>query len=331
MPDSRLSELADAFDGQPIALVSCLSFEERSLTVANRLASGGLRRWVCLVNEDIETDIADMRAKALEIGASAGIEVEFLPASKRDPLRLADTLVELAGNQSADGGIRWVADITTMTHEMVLMTVAAAEEIIAGWSDMTVVYNVAGQYSGSDAPKDKWVSRGIHEVRSVIGYPGSWSPGEQTTLIAIPGFDPERMHRIVEEIEPDRLIVGIACPVGEHHSWSEEKNRRIAAQLLSTRKGTTFDFPALDPMGAVKAIIDATADVRNNVLLAPLNSKISTLALGVLARCRPEWQVCYAPALIYNVSYATASDSVIMCSLADLRTEIARLLPAVHA
>jgi hypothetical protein len=325
MHEIRRSDLAATFAGQPIAFISCLSFEERSLTIVGELAAIGLRRWVCLVNEDIETDIAEAREKAARTGADAGIEVEFLCASKRDPLRLADTIVALA-DASSDTDVRWVADVTTMTHEMVLVIVAAADEIMTDWNDLTLVYNVAGQYSGNDEPSDKWVSRGIHEVRSVIGYPGGWSPGEQTTLVAMPGFDPERMRRIVEEIEPDQLIVGIACPVGEHHSWSEEKNRVIAAHLLATRKGMTFEYPALDPMGAVRAVIEATRDVRNNVLLAPLNSKISTVALGVLARQRPGWQVCYAPALIYNLSYATASDSILMCSLADLRNQVATAL-----
>ncbi|MFP5514661.1 MAG: hypothetical protein ACLGJC_16460 [Alphaproteobacteria bacterium] len=326
MREFSRAELGVELSPGPVALISCLSFEERSLAVAEALTAVGLQRWLCIVNEDIETDISEIREKALSIAEQAGVAIEFLDASKRDPLRLTDALVRLAGEPEPGEPVRWIADITTMTHEMLLIIVAAADEIVSRWKNALFVYNVAGKYSGDDDPADKWISRGIHQVRSVIGYPGTWSPGEHTTLVALPGFDSERMRRMVEEIEPDRLIVGIARPAGERHAWSAEKNRGIAEQLLSTRKGTTFDYPALDPFGAVDAVVRELQDVKGNVLLAPLNSKISTAALGVLARKRPEWQVCYAPAFIYNLSYATPSDCFLTCSLQAITEHVGMAL-----
>lgn len=329
MSEITKAELAVELSTGPVALVSCLSFEERSLVVAEALIEAELRRWLCIVNEDIETDISDIRARALSIAERAGVTIEFLDASRRNPLRLADALIGLAGEVGVAERLQWVADVTTMTHEMLLIIVAAADEIVTQWKDLRLVYNVAGQYSGEDEPSKKWLSQGIQEVRSVIGYPGSWSPGEQTTMVALPGFDPERMRRMVEEIEPEQLIVGIARPVGRHHAWSAEKNRGIAEQLLTTRHGTTFDYPALDPFGAIDAVIQVLRGVKTNVLIAPLNSKISTAALGVLARGRPEWQVCYAPAFIYNLTYATASDCFLTCTLGALnehvQSELAKL------
>jgi hypothetical protein len=312
-----------------VSLISCLSFEERSLSVAKALSPGGLRRWLCILNEDIETDITDMRYKAEAIAADAGVSIQFLSASKRNPLLLADALIGLAEDLTLGDQDKWIGDITTMTHEMLLILVAAADEIVQQWSDLFLVYNVAGAYSGDDSPEEKWVSRGIHEVRSVIGYPGAWSPGEYTTMVALPGFDPERMHHMVEEIEPDQLVVGIACPIGERHAWSAEKNRGIAEQLLQTRKGKTFDYPALDPLGAIDAVIDVLRDTTSNVLLAPLNSKITTAALGVLARLRPEWQICYAPAFIYNLKYATPSDCFLTCTLDKIRAHALSRIGAV--
>lgn len=322
MREITRAELAAELSPGRIALVSCLSFEERSLAVAETLVGPGIRRWLCIVNNDIETDISTIRDRALSIAKRAGVTIEFLEASKRDPLRLADALIRLAEEPGLAEPLQWTADITTMTHEMLLIIVAAADEIVSPWKDLRLIYNVAGQYSGDDEPENKWISRGIHDVRSVIGYPGAWSPGEQTTLVALPGFDPERMQLMVEEIEPDQLIVGIAYPVGKHHAWSADKNRGIAEQLLTTHRGTTFEYPALDPFGAVDAVIRVLQGVKTNVLLAPLNSKISTAAIGVLVRRRPEWQICYAPAFIYNLSYATSSDCFLACSLKEIAEHI---------
>lgn len=314
---------------RPVALISCLSFEDRSLTVAEAIPPVSLRRWLIIVNEDIETDISAIQERAETIAANAGVAIEYLQASKRNPLLLADAFVGLADRTVLDEGIHWVVDITTMTHEMLLILVAAADEIVTPWRDLNLLYNVAGAYSVDDPPANKWISRGIHQVRSVVGYPGAWSPGKQTKLVALPGFDSERMRQMVEEIEPDQLIVGIACPVGERHAWSAEKNRGIAQQLLDTRNGTTFDYPALDPLGAVDAVIDVLRDATSNVLLAPLNSKISTAAIGVLARLKPEWQICYAPAVIYNLKYATPSDCFLTCSLGVIRAHVVARLTAL--
>jgi hypothetical protein len=322
MREFTRTELGAELSSVPVALVSCLSFEERSLAVAGALGGATLQRWLCIVNEDIETDISNIRGQAQSIAEQAGITIKFMNASKRNPLRLADALLQLVDEDEPTDHLRWVADITTMTHEMLLIIVAAADEIMAPWKDFQIVYNVAGKYSGDDKPAEKWISRGIHEVRSVVGYPGTWSPGDQTTLVALPGFDSERMRQMVEEIEPDQLIVGIARPAGEHHVWSAEKNSGIAEELLTTRKGSTFDYPALDPFGAVDAVVNVLRDVKGNVLLVPLNSKISTAALGVLARRRPAWQICYAPAFIYNLNYATPSDCFLTCSLKEINDHV---------
>jgi hypothetical protein len=315
MRELARAEVLAVVSDRPRALVSCLSFEERSLVVPELLATAGLDRWLCIVNMDIETDISDARVQAHDIAEKAGISIQFLDASKHDPMVLADTLVRIAGEMSVDDGVHWIADVTTMTHEMLLIIVAAADEIIGAWRYLTFVYNLAAAYSGDDETHSKWISKGIREVRSVVGYPGEWSPGEPTTLIALPGFDPERMKRLVEDVEPENLIVGIACPTGDRHPWSAEKNRRIADRLLETRRGHTFDYPALDPLATMDAIIEQARTISGNVLIAPLNSKISTVAIGVLARTRPEWQICYAPALIYNPDYATSSDCFLMSSM----------------
>jgi hypothetical protein len=304
------------------ALLSCLSFEDRSLAVADAILSAAPRLWLCLLNEDIETDVSEMRRRAEETAANANVQLHFLSSSKRDPLVLADAMVEVSREYAVDEGVSWVADITTMTHEMLLVVVAAAEEIIPAWRNLRFVYNIAGRYSGDDDVSTKWISRGIHDLRSVIGFPGERSPGEPTTLVALPGFDSERMRRVVEEIEPEHLLVGISCTYTERHAWSAEKNRDIAAKLLNTRDGGVFEYAALDPFAAVDAVIDATRNVQGNILIAPLNSKISTVAIGVLARRRKEWQLCYAPALIYNLDYSTRSDCFLSCTMTEMLAHV---------
>jgi hypothetical protein len=136
------------FSEREVGLVSCLSFEERSLVVPKLLVGTAFRRWLCIVNEDIETDITEALDRAAGLAARAGIAIEFLNASKRDPVVLADSMV-LAASTVVDD-LSWIADITTMTHEMIFVIVAAADEIVKPWTDLQLVYNIAAQYSGDD-------------------------------------------------------------------------------------------------------------------------------------------------------------------------------------
>jgi hypothetical protein len=250
------------------------------------------------------------------MAAEAGIEITFFTASKRDPLMLADAFISMSSLVENDN-LEWVADISTMTHEMVLMLVAATDELIYTWQKITFIYNLAEKYSADEKDADKWISRGIQGLRSVVGYSGQWSPGEPAVLIALPGFDLERVSRIIEDIEPEKIMVGAATPSRPEHAWMYTRNKAIAGKLLETRHGSIFDYPALIPTGAIDAILEATSDVSCNVLIAPLNSKISTMAVGVLARLNPAWQVCYAPALIYNLSYSTPSSIFLTCTYSE--------------
>lgn len=328
MTEQTSDEILKRFGGSQLGLITCLSFEERSLVVPKLLAVEGLKTWVCIENEDIETDITAMRNRAQELAGNAGIDLWLVKASKREPLKLADTLISISHRiEQSALPLRWVADVSTMTHEMVLVIVAAADELISQWKSLDFVYNIAGAYSVDDDAEEKWVSRGIQGVRSVVGYPGSWDPGDRAVLVALPGFDLDRIERIVDEVEPDQIIVGVATPTTNHHPWSHSKNLNLAQKLVELRDGSIFQYSALDPYSVIDALISNTSNIRKNILIAPLNSKISTVAVGVLARHIPEWQVCYAPALIYNLNYSVPSDNFATCSFEALKDYVVKAIP----
>ena len=104
-----------------------------------------------------------------------------------------------------------------------------------------------------------------------------------------------------------------------------ERNLEVAKAITSMRRGSTFEYEALDPMDAARHVAVALANVAQNVIVAPLNTKISTVAIGLLARLNPRWQVCYAPALVYNLHYATASDVFQIHAHAELRAVVGAL------
>jgi hypothetical protein len=327
MREAQATELMDLVGSHPVGLISCLSFESRSLSAPKVLAGRGLKRWFAFENLDVETSIARLTTEALDAADRHDVNFIRLPWSKKDPLILADAAVKLV-EMSRGSGLRWVIDISTMTHEMVLVLVAAIEELSPDWGDALIVYNLAADYSPNEADREKkWISRGIYGVRSVIGYSGLWNLGEPAVLVALPGFDLERVQRIIEEVEPEALIVGVAKPPKPRYKWMYERNLSVANHLLSTRPGHIFEYDSLVAGDAARSIWPLVKDLSCNILIAPLNTKFSTLSIGILARQNPRWQILYAPPLVYNLNYSSPSEVFLCCSFSEVAETVKGLQP----
>lgn len=321
----NIADLRARFEGRRICLLSCLSFEERSLIAPKAFAEHGLISWLCFKSADSEMD-NDVNIKlAQSLSVSANFQLSFMDVLRRDPLTLADQAVA-ALDSGFSSSSHLVVDITTMTHEMLLIVMAALAEMSRYSRDLTVIYNIAADYStNSEKFNQKWISRGIQTVRSVIGYSGLSSPGLPTTLLALPGLDLERIRNIAEALEPERLIVGIGKPGNGDHRWLHNRNVAVAEHLVGMIGGDVFEYDAYDPIQTARSVEEALQNVRENVVICPLNSKVSTVGAGMVALNHPNWQVCYAPALVYNIKYSAPSEEFSVFSYNETRAAILAL------
>jgi hypothetical protein len=81
-----------------------------------------------------------------------------------------------------------------------------------------------------------------------------------------------------------------------------------------------FNFSCIDP---VQAKVDLKRQIYQydgyNVIIAPMNTKISAMGAALLAYERPEIQLCYASANVYNVDgYSIPGDDCYLFSLDEL-------------
>src|SRR5699024_3770044 len=112
-------------------------------------------------------------------------------------------------------------DITTFTHETLLILLAIFREKFS-YTNVVCGYVNAKEYSyDCEDQKDKWLSRGIGEIRSVLGYSGVLKPSKKNLLMVIVGYEYERAVRIIEAVEPDFLSLGYGLPSDS----TTEKNR----------------------------------------------------------------------------------------------------------
>lgn len=217
------------------------------------------------------------------------------------PLITADSLGS-AFVETAKPGQDVLIDITTFTHEAVLILFRLAREILADCR-VQYAYATASDYSTKDPPKRKWLSKGVTEVRSVLGYPGMHLPSRRLHLIVLVGFEHERVAELIRRYEPSAISLGYA----ESRAPDAMGHHEAAYYGLQTLKAMygdagVFKFPCYDSVGTCRAIIDELERVGPdfNVVIAPMNTKVSTVGAALAAIKNESIQLCYAQAVVYN-------------------------------
>ena len=55
---------------------------------------------------------------------------------------------------------------------------------------------------------EKWLSKGVKEIRSVLGFPGEILPSRKNHLIVLTGYEYERAKTIIDILQPYSLALG---------------------------------------------------------------------------------------------------------------------------
>ncbi|HXU30909.1 MAG TPA: hypothetical protein VN851_10060 [Thermoanaerobaculia bacterium] len=227
-----------------------------------------------------------------------------------DPLKTADGL-ETALQDYADLGCRKiVVDITTFTHEGFLIVFNLLRRHFDP-SEVSYFYAGAREYSVGAKDSEKWLSKGIGEIRSVLGYSGRFLPSRKLHLITLVGFEHERVNELIRRYEPSVISLGYgesAEPGAEyHHPPNRIGYSRVKAVYANARE---FSFYCYDPERTKQIIQAQVQEVpRTNVIVAAFNTKLSTMGVALAALEDDSIQLCYAQALTYNYSaYSRAGD-----------------------
>lgn len=208
-----------------------------------------------------------------------------------------------------------VLDITTFTHEHLLFLLKSLYLRRDKISTVKCIYTDAKEYSFEEKGKKKWLSKGCRDLRSVIGYPGIIYPGMETLVILIVGFEHERAGYVIEEMSPEYLYLGFGRPdkaIDAAHKAPMRIFNQIVATNMATRKNVyEFKFSSSDPDELHKKLADIIAMTPTcNHIIVPMNTKLSTLAVALIAFEDKAVQVCYSQPETYNFkSYSKKGSS----------------------
>lgn len=316
---TTLDGLRDEIRG-PELFVCSAGFENRCLAVPEAVV-GTVKKCIMFYNEHDVTESTAEHLKELK-GMFSGSRLFGL--RNDNPIYSTDSIVRGVEEGWSEDLRRIVVDITTFSRESLLILMKYLWSKIGAEHEVTLLYNRAIEYAvGLEAP-EKWLSGGIKEVRSILGYSGTLLPSRQNHLIIMAGFESIRAQRLVSECEPSLVSLGVADPsevhTAEHQEVNEDHRQRIANVSETMRY---FEFSAYNPELTYDAIvkqIEGAADL--NTIIAPMNTKLSAIGAGLVGHRRDDVQLCYAQADYYNYrNYSRGGPEVYVVRIrkADLR------------
>ena len=300
-----LTNLAAAVGGPLDAFICGASYEDRCGSIASQLSGVQIETVLVGVNENLERHVGRNAEKLLGLFGGTTRRVSM---DSTDPLRIADSWMAELDALPSRSPRRWLVDITTFTHEALLIVLKLLRQHTHHGDTCMLAYASAGDYDAPRRGEEKWLSKGVAEVRSVLGYPGAILPSKKTHLVVLVGYEHERATRLIESFEPNRISLGCGSKGSGTSPKHEEANRRfhelaseMAARFAPVEK---FEFPSDDPWGTKEAIRSQLGKYPEyNVVIAPMNTKMSTLGCALLAWELDTIQVCYAQAIRYNYAH----------------------------
>ena len=289
--------------GSTVDLFICSSsFESRCLSIPRRILPNVVRSAVILKNSDIR-EVEENAGKLSVHFSSVGCLVEVATG---DPIASADAMYHCLERLVVRGDLRRVAvDITTFTHEQLLMLLAILRRL--GCTTVRCLYTGASAYMTGQS---KWLSQGIADTRSVLGFSGELGIRAGSRLVVLVGFELERARRLIDVYDPTSLALGVGRRVDAIEDVHYRMNKEFFEQLaIHYPDASTFEFSCNDAKATAEIVANQCKDDDLAPVVAPLNTKISTVGVALAAFDDRSIQVCYAQAAVYNcTSYSSPGE-----------------------
>lgn len=293
-------------------LICSASFEDRCLAIASSINKDKIDTAIVCRYEGYSSFSAANNRKLLDLLKGIVIEV---PLDKDSPLSVYDKFYDVFFEKRPKS---LLLDISTFTRETILIVLMLLRQDDFKDILVTFCYVPAERYSESRTEGDNeiWLSRGVSEIRTVLGYAGSYTSLKKTLLIVLVGFEKERAQILINNFEADKLYLGCVPPKESHSEELSIINKENFNRLVSqVGDCNTFEFSCKDlqqTQNALKSIIDENQD-QFNIIISPMNNKVSTLAVANVTFEYPDVQICYASTNQYNTeAYSSPADRVLL-------------------
>lgn len=293
-------------------LICSASFENRCLAVASSINKDMIdTALVCRYQDNMQQSEVNYNKLLDTLNGKA----TSVPLKRESPLSIYDTFYDVILERRPNSIL---LDISTFTRETILTALMLFKQNAFRGINVTLSYVPADIYSACKevGVNEIWLSKGVSEIRTVLGYSGSYTSLKKTLLIVLVGFEKERAEILINSFEADKLYLGCVPPQESHSEELSAINKENFNRLVNiVGECNTFEFSCRylqQTFEVLKEIIEDNKE-NYNIIISPMNNKLSTLAVANVAFEYPEVQVCYASTNQYNTeAYSLPADKVIL-------------------
>lgn len=297
------------------------SYEDRSLSIPLSLDPAEVQAALICGNEDHLDRLGHNLSK---LKAHFGHRSNLVMLRTDRPLDGADRLLEAIQRCKLGKSKTILVDITTFTHEGLLVLLKLLSILWVAGDHIILSYAPASDYAVGMSSEDKWLSRGIRDIRSVLGYPGLLRPSQKLHLVVLVGFEADRARLLIDTCEPDAISLGKGVDATDAGKAHLPRNVDALRELaVHYPRFNEFSFSTMD-VQSTKDAIRSQVELypHHNTVIAPMNTKLSTVGAALYSLDSPNSQLCYAPAVTYNLwKYSLPGDD---CLILDLDLEAIR-------
>lgn len=277
------------------------SFEERCLSIPQETVKLKIPSVLIYYIEDLNDEITSNATRLKSLFGDSSQQIAISINNPAQTLkRMSDALSAVISEEKAQN---FLMDITTFTHEGLLMIFRLLKLKMKKNDKLFLCYNCAQDYSYNEPISDnKWLSKGIKSIRSILGYPGLLDPSKKNHLVVLFGFEGERTRRLIDIYEYDLVSLAFGSKDASindiHQSINESRHEELLSFYPNAKK---FDISLIDANQTKSQLIAYLKNFSEyNTVIAPMNNKISSIGAGLAAMEKPETQLCYVTANQYN-------------------------------
>lgn len=308
-----LTELEGSLKKQYNVFIASASFEERSLSAMRAIE-----------NIDFDKKIVSVSSAHVELFPENLQEFEqkgFIQIKNFNTdqvVSVTNFIIEINKSIKENADASFLVDISTFTRQTLLILLRVLRTILTDKNKLQFLYTPAKEYSIGLTYDEKWLSKGLLEVNSVFGYSGIIRPSRPYHLIILMGFEVERASSLINIYEPTKISIGYAK---RSDSITEENyliNKKKFDELLDEFPfAESFEFSCINVEEIKTEILKQTKKYKNyNVVISPMNNKISTVSCALAAFENDEIQLAIAVPAVYNhENYSTPGDK---CYIIDV-------------
>jgi len=316
----KLEQISEFIKEKVDVFICSASFEDRCFSIPQVATKIGVPNNIIFYITDLDNKNIIIE-NTTKLASILGVATQKFELQTNEPaFSLKNMSMALSTVFHKDKPQTFLLDITTFTHEGMLMLFKLLQLRLKTNDKLLLCYNGADGYSCKEInPKEKWLSKGVGTIRSILGYPGLLDPSKKNHLIILFGFESERTSRLIDIYDYDLVSLAFGNQsksiTEEHQKLNLARHENLLKHYPDARKFEISLVDANETKAQLLSYIKGYSDF--NTVIAPMNTKISSIGAGLAAINNPEIQLCYVTANQYNVDgYSQPSDD---CYIFEVR------------